>query len=249
MIPTNFKKWNPMYRGAFTYLIEGEEYSNETFQMYTNSDNGDLAFSTESHSRARTGEVLRVQTTQIFAEDFKFKEAEVEKFLGDQYSKENYNYNLASGDFAYTFSDKEKKLHSSNANTSHNFHVQTPDIVTTLLFVVARNLNQGSSINQKVFYAQNNWTYENPIDYKSIIVTRSHKGALEEIVVDKDKMKASEYMIFENEDHEKSREPGLIVYLSKHYGIPYQIIGPDKTKITIDYLNDIREVNIDSLID
>lgn len=244
MIPKDFIKWTRLFDGAYKYKQNNKAYASEHFHVLSNPDSKDIVYSSESISRAKTGETLKIRTNHVYTDDYKFKNASVEKLLGNQYSKELFKYNLMKGVLDYSFEDYDKKIDKLSIDTSQNFHIQTPDALTTLIFVLSRGLSHSDDIIQKIYFADNVWKYENEVNQKLITIVRPGKGIKDQITVNNHKLKSLCFTIYEDEEHQRSQQAAPQVYLSDHYGIPYKITGADETVIEIDFLNDLREESI-----
>jgi len=109
MIPKTYNRWTPLFKGLYNYKKNGDVYAKETFHVLADPDSKDLVYSSESISRAKTGETLKIRTSHLYSDDYKFKEGSVEKLLGNQYSKESFKYRAVKGILYYTFEDYDRK--------------------------------------------------------------------------------------------------------------------------------------------
>lgn len=242
----NFRSWQKIYEGRYDFQMEGVSYSEENFVVYTNPDNMDVAFVSNSMTRAPNGEFLKISVNHLYTNEFFPKLMMVHRSLGVKFSTEIYSYQKQESKLYYDYTNNHGDNHLEEIDVSNKFHVETPDVLTSLLFTLYKKQPAGTTVSQKVIFSNNLWTYEQPLVQKEILLARGAKGMNEEIFVGKNKLSASKYTIFENEEHEKKREgTGIIFYLSKHFSIPYQVsTGIENHKIEIEFLKDLRENDV-----
>ncbi|MCO4793646.1 MAG: hypothetical protein KC493_08045 [Bacteriovoracaceae bacterium] len=235
-----------VFRGAYSYLRNGTVYSEESFEVFKEKKEGTYTFEAELHSRVATGQLLTIKVSYSVNKDYIPTFVVVEKFLGEDVTKETWNFDSRKNTLFYSFLDKDREKTEVELTTSPKFHITTPAACCAMLFLRSKKFD-GTAKNTYSFWSSDNkWVFDSDPAIRTVAMTKI-STAFETIVVDEQKLQAIEYRLFEDveEDTSKNKEPVVQPYIrlfqSKHVTIPYMIRDDeDGTKIQIKYLNDLE---------
>ena len=246
MMEESLKSRYKVFRGAYNYLRNGNIFSEETFEVFKERKEGTYSFEAEMHSRVATGQLLTIKVLYNLNKDYIPTVVLVEKFLGEDITKEAWTYDQRKTKLYYSFLDKNGEKSEVEMSTSPKFHIATPCASPSMLFLRSKKFDTTTKNVYQVWSSRNKWTFEqDPII--SGIAVKKISSSFETLVVEDQKLQAMEYQMMEDieEDTSKKAEPLVLpyikIYLSKHVTIPYMIRDDeDGTKIQIKYLNDLE---------
>lgn len=246
MMEESLKSRYKVFRGAYNYLRHGNIFSEETFEVFKERKEGTYTFEAEMHSRVATGQLLTIKVTYNVNKDYIPVFVFIEKFLGEDITKEIWTYDSRTTKLYYSFLDKNGEKTEVELSTSPKFHIATPCTSSSMLFLRSKKFDSTSKNVYSVWSSRNKWIYEQEPTVQNISVQKI-STTFETLVVDDQKLQAMEYRMTEDveEDTSKNKEqvilPYIRIFLSKHVTIPYMVRDDDDgTKIQIKYLNDLE---------
>jgi len=235
-----------VFRGAYNYLRHGTIFSEETFEVFKERKEGTYAFEAEMHSRVATGQLLTIKVTYNVNKDYVPTFVLIEKFLGEDITKEIWTYDQRKTKLYYSFLDKSGEKTEVELSTTPKFHIATPCTCPSMLFLRSKKFDSTSKNVYQVWSSQNKWTFEHEPTIQGIAVKKI-SSTFETLVVDDQKLQVMEYQMTEDVEEETSKKadpiilPYIRIFLSKHVTIPYMVRDDDDgTKIQIKYLNDLE---------
>lgn len=240
-------KQKKIIKGAFTYFRDGQAYCEETFEVFKDIKELTVIYRSQLLSRVSTGELLKISVDYTCNKDWVPIKAMINKNLGKEFIEETFMLDPRANILSYNIKSKQSK-DKFNINTPPRFHIQTPCAATSMLFLLSKKFDSTTKNLYTVYASENDWSYEHPITTRNIGLEKIGLGA-EEILINGNKIQAIKYRLMEEAKEEKSpskdkkdfRPPSLIIYLSRHVGIPYKIEYDANNRIEIKFLNDLQE--------
>ena len=226
-------KGEKIYQGTYEYRNKSRTYSQEEFLVYRNNSGFSFSFFSQMDCLVATGEILRVYVDYVVSKDHTPQKVFVEKTLGERQSSELYQYDRIKSCINYFFISSDEKKHHEIPVTSR-FHISTPTMVTSMLFLKNRPNNISGKDFHTLFTSQNEWDFSSPPQSKSVVVQRSPHGTVS-YKVGEELISVPVYNLYENVDDGvlSAKMPSLEIYMSKHLNIPYSISCKDGLKIEI----------------
>jgi hypothetical protein len=246
MMEESLKSRYKVFRGAYNYLRNGNIFSEETFEVFKERKEGTYTFEAEMHSRLATGQLLTIKVVYNVNKDYVPTFVLVEKYLGEDITKEIWTYDQRKTKLYYSFLDKNGEKTEVELSTSPKFHIATPCTCPSMLFLRSKKFDATGKNIYQVWASRNKWTFEDEPIIQGIVVKKV-SSSFETLVVDDQKLQTMEYHMMEDleEDTSKKAEsivlPYIRIFLSKHVTIPYMVRDDnDGTKIQVKYLNDLE---------
>lgn len=235
-----------VFRGAYNYLRNGNIFSEETFEVFKERKEGTYVFEAEMHSRLATGQLLTIKVVYNVNKDYVPTFVLVEKYLGEDITKEIWTYDQRKTKLYYSFLDKNGEKTEVELSTSPKFYITTPCTCPSMLFLRSKKFDATGINVYQVWTSRNKWTFEDEPTIQGIAVKKV-SSSFETLVVDDQKLQTMEYHMMEDLEEDTSKKvesivlPYIRIFLSKHVTIPYMVRDDnDGTKIQVKYLNDLE---------
>jgi len=212
--------------GTYLYFEKEVNHSQENFKLVHLS--GDQAYHIYSEivSRLENGEFLKIMVRYEMTNNFYPHLVRIEKSLGSRYSSELYSIDLKTQELKYTFQNSQiSQDFKRNFNTKH--YLTSPAFATSTIFSLTKKLDATGRTAVSFLSSNNDWSYEKPPQEKVVYVELKGRET-EEIKINNASLLASHYFIHEAENNSSNSSPPVEIYVSKFYGLPYQMIHGDQ---------------------
>lgn len=238
----NYHKNDKIYRGAFMYLRNENQYAEETFDIYRDKKDQSYIYISEAIVRVATGEILNIHVEYVVNKEFIPTYVMVERLMGKDSVREYYEYNSKRNVIMYKFNSTKCDEQTAEIMTTPKFHVTTPTTVSSMLFLKSKKFDTNGKNGFNVLVSHNQWEYKEAPVFKNIILERATLTQ-EKINIDGQNVQATQYKMYdENTDFKNLKDPPHVrIYLSNHGGVPYSLKADDGTKIQIKFLNDLSD--------
>jgi len=242
------KKGTKLYRGAYQYISGDHIFGDEEFEVYRNEKQEVYHFLSETHSRVITGEFLIINVEYVI--NFKFIPliAVIDKSMGNDRIQERYDYDVENNTLYYSFITKDGEK-TYNMHTKKSFHISTPCIASSILFIMSKKFNSTSTNFYNLISCENHWEYAEHPEVRNAMLQKI-SSTLEMINIGGATVEATQYKLWQentnynfNKKKKKKEEapPTLKVYLSRYLSIPYIIESNDGLIYRIKYLNNLTD--------
>jgi hypothetical protein len=120
-------------------------------------------------------------------------------------------------------------------NLPNKFSISTPAFLTSMLFTQTKRFSAMGRNQYNLLTPQSEWRF-NPeiIDNSLYLEFKTHEK--NEISINKQNLSCMKVLLFKHDSIENIPEKPVIVYLSKHLGVPYMMETEDGTVIKIKNL-------------
>ena len=239
------KKDNKIYRGAYKYMRNGNEYCEETFEVFKEKGESSTLFQSQIMSRVSTGELLNITVDFKINKDYIPTLVVINKILGNDNVLETYSFNSKNNTVEYTFKNGDETK-TATLNTTPKFFISTPAVCTSMLYLRSKKFDPTGKNIYNVLSSSNQWSYENDPEFNAITVRRMNQSS-ETKNLDGNNVQGMDYKIEEQSDSDEydKTTPHLRSFVSQHITIPYFLEDGQGTKIEIKYLNNLSERELD----
>ena len=221
-----------LLEGSYLYYDKDQNYSQENFKVVELEDSSQFHVYSEIISRLESGEVLkilvRLEMNQTFLPIF----LRVERSIGHHYAQEVFRLDPNSKELKYTFqSAQTTQEYKKSVSAKH--YLNSPAFSTSCLFTLSKSFNATGRTPVTIISSSNYWEYLGPPDEKIIFAEYQSKEV--SFQINQNTLLASHLSLYEHDASDTNPDSPADIYVSKHYGIPYQLIHGDQ-KIIIKNL-------------
>jgi hypothetical protein len=224
-----------LIEGSYLYYEDGKHYADESFKLIKNQGSQNFTFLAEILSRLKTGEFLKLLVKYEINQYFTPIYAKVEKSVGNRFAIENYSFDPTSMEMHYLFESAERKQeYKKNLTPKH--YLTSPAFCTSGIFTLSKKFDSSARTSISLFNSENDWSYVGHPSDKVVYV--DHKlSDVSELNINGINLNASLFRLYQYDSgHQNaSSEEPVDLFLSKYYGIPYQLLHGRK-KIIIKFL-------------
>ncbi len=243
------QKKNPdlemVIKGAYEYTYKEQIYCEENFHFYKNVKESTFTYQSESLSRLESGEFFKVECVYVLNKDYYPIRTIINKYVGSSHILESYIPDQTKTNITYKYS-LNKKVEKSVIQVPPKYNIATSHTCNSFVFLMQKKYDPTGRNFHNVLVSENLWEFIETPKMSYVIIIRQGNGTSDYSIKGK-KLKSTVYEIYSSEDYEKLGEKPMMVYISKHYTIPYAIIIDEDTKIEIKYLNELDKPKIDEL--
>jgi hypothetical protein len=222
--------------GEYLYFQKEVNYSQETFKLVNFPDTQAYHIYAEILSRIENGEFLKVMVHFEMNQHFIPTFVRIEKSLGNRYSQEIFKFDTSSQELKYTFQNSTG-TQDFTRNLSAKHYLTSPAFSTSAIFTLSKKLDATGRSPISLIASQNDWTYEGPPEEK-IVYAEFKSREIPDFKLNNTSLSASHLCLYEFDTSAMTSEIPVEIFLSKHYGLPYQLIHGDQ-KIVIKNLKKI----------
>ena len=230
-----------VYRGAYAYSHDGNEFAEETFDVIKDSKEMTHTFISQILSRVSTGELLKIDVEFVVGKEWTPKEVTVTKNLGKQTVIEHYLCDTEKNTITYTFTDAEGKKDEVTCSCPPRFTINTPANCCNFIFLLSKKFDINGKNNYTAYSSNNQWVFETPLKQTTLSLHKDNPSS-EPIMVGKTSLQGDEYILVtvENDDDNDKKKDNIVLYISKHKSIPYRITDDiNDIVIMVKYLNNL----------
>lgn len=222
-----------LIEGSYQYSQGETNFSQESFKLVKLLDSNSYHHYAEITSRIENGEFLKVlvhvEMNQFFYPTF----VRIEKSIGNKYAQEVFKVDTANLDLHYTFQNSNTTQEYTRAINSKHY-IPTPAVSTVGLFTLSKKFDASGRTPVILLSTENEWDYIAP-PAERIIYAEFQTRDVTGFKINGSPLQAAHLCLYESDTPEAGQDSPVELFLSKHYGIPYQLIHDD-LKIEIKHL-------------
>jgi hypothetical protein len=221
--------------GSYLYYQEETHYADENFKLVKSFGSQNYTFYSEILSRLKTGEFLKILVKYEMNQYFLPISVRIERSVGDQYSLENFQIDTSAMEMNYSFESSGKKQEFKK-NISPKHYLTSPAFCTLGVFTLSKRIETAGRTSVLLIASENEWYYTtHPSD--KIIYADYKTGDVQEININGNLLNASVLKLYQYDSTfiNTSTDSPVEIHLSKHFGVPYQLIHGGQ-KIIIKFL-------------
>ncbi|MBA2404637.1 MAG: hypothetical protein H0V66_07690 [Bdellovibrionales bacterium] len=219
--------------GSYLYFQKDVNYSQENFKLINFPDTQSYHIYSEILSRIETGEFLKVMVRFEMNNHFQPTFVRIEKSLGNRYAQEVFKFDIPAQELKYTFQTSTGSQDFTRSLGAKHY-LTSPAFATSAIFTLSKKFDATGRTVVALVNSQNDWTYEHPPEEK-IIYAEFKTREVQDFKLNNTPLSASHLCLYEFDTSSPTVESPVEIFISKHYGIPYQLIHGDQ-KIVIKNL-------------
>lgn len=216
--------------GSYLYYQNNVNYSQENFKLVHLADSKAYHIYAEILSRIETGEFLKIMVRYEMNHHFHPNFVRVEKSLGNRYAQEIFQHDLNEQQLKYTFKDS-KSSQEFTRPVSAKHYITSPAFSTAAIFTLTKKFDATGRTPVTFVSSSNEWAYEKPPEEKMVFAEFKTRE-VPDFKINNAPLSASHLCLYEFDTSSPNIEAPVEIFISKHYGIPYQLIHEDQ-KIVI----------------
>jgi hypothetical protein len=163
----------------------------------------------------------------------------VEKSLGEKTAKEVFDVDYTTQTLRYTFKSNTS-VETVERPFSSKHHIIAPCFLTSGLFTLTKKIDTTARTPVTFITTANAWEFHGaPVDKILWIELKAHET--EELLISGAPLTASKYEIHEEDALTGEAKSGAQLWVSKHYGVPYQLEEKDGAKIVVRKLKKLKQ--------
>lgn len=217
---------NILIEGSYFYYEKGTNYSQENFKLVHLTDKQHYQVVAEVLSRIETGEFLKINILYELNAQFLPHHVRIEKSIGNNYSLENFIADHHAGQLHYVFQNATSQQEFHRPITSRHY-VAAPSFATSCLFTLTKKFDAGGRTPVNLLSSPNDWTYSAPPQEKIVYAEWKIKD-MDDFKIGNSYLEASHLQIYQNDSTNADLEQPVSFFVSKHFGIPYQMLHGDR---------------------
>ena len=217
---------NILLEGSYFYYEKGTNYSQENFKLIQLADKQSYQVLSEVLSRIETGEFLKITILYEMNAQFLPLHVRIEKSIGNNYAVENFKCDHHAGQLHYTFQNSTSQQEFYRPISSRHY-LAAPSFATSCLFTLSKKFDANGRTPVVMLSSANDWSYQGPPNEKIVYAEWKIKDMDDYKVNDSD-LSASHLMVYQNDSTNADIEQPVSFFVSKHFGIPYQMTHGDR---------------------
>jgi hypothetical protein len=228
-----------LYEGTYEYYRQGQNYSQENFSVEMNEDSRDILFQSEIMSRVETGEFFKMQVRYLLNQFYVPQVMTVEKFLGDKVAREAFEIDVNNQVLKHTFRANEVTKTSERPFSTTKHFLTSPAFVTAGLFSITKKIDSTARTPLNFITPKLGWELQGPPEDKLLwIDVRTHNS--EELEINGMPLTSTQYDLHTEDGSTGTHAIAGKIWVSGHYGIPYQLEESDGSRIMIKRLKRLK---------
>jgi len=228
-----------LFEGTYQYFQQGQNYSQENFTVEHNEETGDLVFHAEIMSRVETGEFFKMQIHYLLNQFYVPQILSIEKSLGDKLAREIFEVDPTNQNLRYSFKsgDTTRTVERPFSTTKH--YLSAPSFVTSGLFTMTKKIDTTARTPVHFVTPRTGWEFMGPPEDKIMWVDlKTHDS--DDLEIGGMPLTAIQFELHDEDALSGNVKSGAQMWVSKHYGIPYQLEEKDGAKIVIRRLKKLK---------
>lgn len=222
-----------LLEGSYLYFNKEVNYSQENFKLIKFIDTGDYHIYSEILSRVENGEFLKIIVRYEMNHHYQPVFVRVEKSLGSRYAQEVFKFDIQAQDLNYTF-QTSKSSQDFHRSLGSKHYLTSPAFATAAIFTMTKKFDATGRTAIPVLSSTNDWDYKTPPEEK-IVFAEYKTREVQDFKINNASLSASHLCLYEFDTSSATVEAPVELFISKYYGIPYQLIHGDQ-KIVIKNL-------------
>ncbi|MFL5784221.1 MAG: hypothetical protein ACJ76H_06420 [Bacteriovoracaceae bacterium] len=217
---------NILLEGSYFYFEKGINYSQENFKLVQQIENKNYQVISEVLSRIETGEFLKINVLYEMTPQFLPLHVRIEKSIGNNYALEDFKCDHHAGQLHYLFQNATSQQEFHRPITSRHY-LSAPSFASSCLFSLSKKFDATGRTPVNFISSGNDWTYVSPPNEKIVYAEWKIKD-MDDFKLGDASLSASHLMIYQNDSSNADVEQPVSFYVSKHFGIPYQMLHGDR---------------------
>ncbi len=217
---------NILLEGSYFYFEKGSNYSQENFKLIQTLDKQNYQVLSEVLSRVETGEFLKINVSYEMNAQYLPLHVRIEKSIGNNYSLENFHIDHGARQLHYIFETATSQQEFHRPITSRHY-LAAPSFATSCLFTLSKKFDAIGRTPVVLLSSANDWSYQAPPNEKIVYADWKIKD-MDDFSLDDAELSASHLVVYQNDSTNADIEQPVSFYVSKHFGIPYQMIHGDR---------------------
>jgi hypothetical protein len=217
---------NILLEGSYFYYEKGVNYSQENFKFIQNSDKQNYQVLSEVLSRIETGEFLKINVLYEVNAQFLPLHVRIEKSIGNNYSLEDFKVDHHAGQLHYNFQNATAQQEFHRPITTRHY-LSAPSFATSTIFTQSRKFDATGRTPVTFISSANDWNYQSPPNEKIVYAEWKIKD-MDDFKIGGSDLSASHLLVYQNDSTNADVEQPVSFFVSKHFGIPYQMIHGDR---------------------
>jgi hypothetical protein len=217
---------NILLEGSYFYFEKGSNYSQENFKLIQQLENKNYQVISEVLSRIETGEFLKINVLYEMNPQFLPLHVRIEKSIGNNYALEDFKCDHHAGQLHYLFQNGTPQQEFHRPITSRHY-LAAPSFASSCLFSLSKKFDATGRTPVNFISSGNDWTYVSPPNEKIVYAEWKIKD-MDDFKLGDASLSASHLMIYQNDSSNADIEQPVSFYVSKHFGIPYQMVHGDR---------------------
>ncbi len=217
---------NILLEGSYFYYEKGINYSQENFKFIHHLDKQHYQVMSEVLSRIETGEFLKINVSYELNSQFLPLHVRIEKSIGNNYSLENFVCDHNAGQLHYIFQNATTQQEFNRPMSSRHY-ISAPSFATSCLFTLSKKFDTTGRTPVHLISSTNDWSYQAAPNEKIVYAEWKTKD-MDDYFVGGNSLSASHLMVYQNDSTNADVEQPVNFYVSKHFGIPYQMVHSDR---------------------
>jgi hypothetical protein len=217
---------NILLEGSYFYFEKGVNYSQENFKLIQLLENKNYQVLSEVLSRIETGEFLKINVMYEMAHNFLPLHVRIEKSIGNNYALETFKVDNHAGQLHYFFQNGTSQQEFTRPITSRHYLV-APSFATSCLFTLSKKFDATGRTPVNFISSSNDWNYVSPPNEKIVYAEWKLKD-MDDFKLGGADLTASHLVVYQNDSSNADIEQPVNFYVSKHFGIPYQMLHGDR---------------------
>lgn len=215
-----------LLEGSYFYYEKGVNYSQENFKLVQLADKQSFQVIAEVLSRIETGEFLKINVLYEMNAQFHPVHVRIEKSIGNNYALENFRIDYLGGQLHYQFQDSRTQQEFHRPVTTRHY-LSAPSFATSTLFTQSRKFDPTGRTPVTFVSSSNDWSYQSPPNEKIVYAEWKMKD-MDDYKIGGTGLTASHLLVYQNDSTNADVEQPVSFYVSKHFGIPYQMIHGER---------------------
>lgn len=217
---------NILLEGSYFYFEKGVNYSQENFKLIQQSDKQNYQVLSEVLSRIETGEFLKINVLYELNAQFLPLHVRVEKSIGNNYVLETFKVDHYAGQLHYTFQNATTQQEFQRPMSTRHY-LSAPSFASSAIFTLSRKFDATGRTPVTFISSPNDWSYQSPPNEKMVYAEWKIKD-MDDYKIGESGLTASHLLVYQNDSTNADIEQPVSIYVSKHFGIPYQMTHGDR---------------------
>lgn len=220
-----------LLEGSYLYFDKDNQYSQENFKLAQMNEQQFHIYS-EILSRTPNGEFLKVLVRYEMNHQFIPLYVRVEKSIGNKYAAETFKIESLTHELHYEYKTSSEHQEFKKPLSSKHY-LSSPAFATSTIFTLTKKFDPALRTPVHFVGPANDWAYQGPPQDR--IVWVEYRAREVDYHVGHTKLLSSHLTMSELENPSDKDESPVELFVSKHFGIPYQLTHGD-LKIVIKNL-------------
>lgn len=214
-----------LLEGTYLYYDKNVNFSQENFKLLRLPEPQHYLVEAEILSRVETGEFLKVIVHYEMNNNFVPLDVRIEKSIGNKFVQESFKVDISAQELHYVFKNAEGSQEFKRPHGSKH-HLTSPAFSTSAMFTLTKRFDATGRTGINLVNSTNNWTYQNPPEDRLIFAEYKSRELID-YKLNNTPLSASHLCLYEHDSSHANHEKPVEYFLSKHYGLPYQMVHGD----------------------